>query len=146
VQPRLSFQRKGRATIDGRSFVELSFRELVTPTLVGGPDSQPDVVSSGRVWVEDGPMGTVGRTELVLQVSAHGLTTRATLTTEYRPSAGIVLWVPVEMRDRVQTEPAGPRAGQGADEIVDGFAEYSAFRQAGVTTREQFRVPVSDSR
>jgi hypothetical protein len=125
--------------------VELSFRERGTPTLVGGPQSQLDVLSSGRVWIEDGPMGTVGRTELVLEVSAAGLTTRAMLTTEYRPRPALALWAPVEMRDRVQTELAGARGGSGGVEVVEGVADYSGFRQADVST-EEFRLPEAATR
>jgi hypothetical protein len=141
VQPRFSFQRKGSATIEGRSFVEIAFRELAAPTVVRGSDAHPDVLASGKVWIHDGGDGTVGRTELVLEVSSEGVATRATLTTEYRPYRALALWVPVEMRDRLQTELAGARGRSGPVELVEGLAAYSAFRQAGVSTEEEFRVP-----
>jgi hypothetical protein len=137
VQPRFSFERKGKATIEKRSFVEVAFRELGAPTVVRGPESRPDVRAEGRVWIHEGRDGTVGRTELVLDVPGDGVVTRATLTTEYRPYRALALWVPVEMRDRLQTE----RAGKGAVEFVEGLAAYKGFRQAGVNTREEFRVP-----
>jgi hypothetical protein len=140
LQPRFSFKRKGHATIEGRPFVELEFQELGAPTIVRGPASQPDVLSSGRVWVEDDATGTVGRTELELQVAAGGVEARARLETKYRPHAALGLWVPVEMRERWQREPTG-RAGPSAGEVVEGFAAYSAFRQAGVSTKEEFRLP-----
>jgi hypothetical protein len=44
------------------------------------------------------------------------------------------------MRDRLQTEQVG-RRGFAAVEYVDGIAAYTAFRQAGVSTQEEFRVP-----
>jgi hypothetical protein len=140
LQPRFSFRRKGHAKIAGRSFVEIEFRELDAPTIVRGPASHPDALSSGRVWIEDDTTGTVGRTELVLRVAADGVEARAKLETEYRPHAALGLWVPVEMRDRWQREPTG-RAGPNTSEVVEGFAAYSAFRQAGVSTKEEFRLP-----
>ena len=146
VQPRFSFERKGKATIEGRTFVELAFRELRAPTVVRGPDAHPDVLSAGRVWVHDGKDGTVGRTELVLDQRADEVRTRAVLTTEYRPYRALTLWVPVEMRDRLQTELVGARGRTGSVEFIEGLAAYSAFRQAGVSTHEEFRVPEPDPR
>jgi len=141
VQPRFSFERKGRTTIEGRPFVEIQFRELKAPTVIRGPDAAPDVLAAGRVWLHDGTDGTVGRTELVLEVAGDGVTTRVLLTTEYRPYRPLALWVPVEMRDRLQTELAGSRGRSGTVEVVDGLAAYSRFRQAGVTTEEEVRPP-----
>jgi hypothetical protein len=145
VQPRFSFERKGRTTIEGRPFVEIAFRERGTPTVVRGPDSHPDVPAAGRVWVHEGRDGTVGRTELVLMVPGDGFVTRATLTTDYRPYRPLALWVPVEMSDRLHTERAHAR-GFGSVEFVEGLATYSGFRQAGVSTQEEFRLPEPDSR
>jgi ketosteroid isomerase-like protein len=145
LQPRFSFERKGRDTIEGRRFVEIDFRELGAPTVIRGPDSHPDVPVSGRVWVHEGRDGTVGRTELVLEVPGDGFVTRATLTTQYRPYEPLSLWVPTEMRDRLQTDQVG-RRGAATVEFVDGLAAYSAFRQAGVSTKEEFRLPVSGGR
>ena len=145
VQPRFAFERKGTATIEGRTFLGLAFRELAAPTVIRGPDSHPDVLAEGRVWIHAGD-GTVGRTELVLDVPGDGMSTRATLTTEYRPYRALALWVPVEMRDRLQTELKGQRGRSGSVEVVEGLAAYSAFRQAGVTTQEEFRVPEAEPR
>jgi hypothetical protein len=139
VQPRFSFERKGAGTIEGRPFVEIEFRELGAPTVVRGPDARPDVFSSGRVWLENGEAGTVGRTELVLEQSGEGVRTRVVLTTEYRPYPSLALWVPVEMRDRLQSELAGSRGRSGPVEFVEGLAAYTGFRQAGVSTREQLQ-------
>ena len=75
VQPRFSFARKGTATIEGRTFVELGLRELSAPTVVRGPDSR-----------------------------------------------------------------------SGSVEYVEGLAAYSGFRQAGVSTQEQFRLPETHPR
>jgi hypothetical protein len=140
LQPRFSFRTKGGDTIEGRRFVEIEFRELGAPTVIRGPDSHPDLPVSGRVWVHDGRDGTIGRTELLLEVPGQGVVTRATLTTEYRPYAALSLWVPTEMSDRLQTEQAG-RRGVAAVELVEGLAAYSAFRQAGVSTKEEIRLP-----
>jgi hypothetical protein len=140
MQPRFSFERKGRATIEGRRFVEVSFRELRAPTVIRGPESHPDLPVSGRVWIHEGRDGTVGRTELLLEVRDERTLTRATLTTEYRPYEPLSLWVPTEMSDRLQTELVG-RRGIAALEYLDGLAAYSGFRQAGVSTEEEFRVP-----
>jgi hypothetical protein len=140
VQPRFSFERKGTATIEKRTFVELAFRELRAPTVVRGPDSHPDVPAAGRVWVHAGD-GTVGRTELVLELSAEAAMTRALVATEYRPYRPLALWVPVEMRDRLHTEILGSRGRSGSVEVIEGLAAYSAFRQAGVSTDEEFHVP-----
>jgi hypothetical protein len=141
VQPRFSFQRKGSATIEGRSFVEIAFRELAAPTVVRGPVAHPDLLSSGRVWIHAGGDGTVGRTELLLDVAQEGVATRATLDTEYRPYRALALWVPVEMTDRLQTEVTGTRGHPGIVEVIEGLAAYSAFREAGVSTDESFRLP-----
>jgi len=146
VQPRFSFERKGTATIEGRSFVEIAFRELAAPTVIRGPDAHPDVLAAGRVWIHDGRDGTVGRTELVLELPGDGAMTRALLTTEYRPYRALALWVPVEMRDRLQTELVGERGRSGSVEVVEGLAAYSGFRQAGVSTQEEFRLPASEPR
>jgi hypothetical protein len=146
VQPRFSFEARARATIEGRSFVEIAFRELSPPTVVRGPDSHPDVLATGRVWVHDGRDGTVGRTELVLEAREDRATTRATVTTEYRPYQPLALWVPVEMHDRVQTELVGRRGPSSSVEVVDGIAAYDGFRQAAVGTQEEFRVPGADRR
>jgi hypothetical protein len=143
VQPRFAFERKGTATIEGQKFVEIAFRELSAPTVIRGSDSHPDVLAAGRVWVHAGD-GTVGRTELVLDLPGDGAKTRATLTTEYRPYRALALWVPVEMRDRLQAELVGSRSG--SVEVVEGLAAYSAFRQAGVSTQEQFRLPETPPR
>lgn len=145
VQPRFAFERKGTATIEGRTFLELAFRELSAPTVIRGPDSHPDVLAAGRVWIHAGD-GTVGRTELVLELPGDGAMTRALLTTEYRPYRPLALWVPVEMRDRLQTELVGARGRSGSVEVVEGLAAYSAFRQAGVSTQEEFRLPEPDPR
>jgi hypothetical protein len=141
MQARFSFERKRRTTIERRSFVEIVFRELSSPTIVRGTDARPDVLATGRVWVHDGRDGTVGRTELVLELREGGAATRATVTTEYRPYPALALWVPVEMRDRVQTDLAGRRGPSSSVEVVDGLAAYSGFRQAGVSTQEEFRMP-----
>jgi len=53
----------------------------------------------------------------------------------------LVEWVPVEMRDRLQTELVGARGRSGSVEVVEGLAAYSGFRQAGVSTQEEIRVP-----
>jgi hypothetical protein len=146
VQPRFSFQRKGEATIEGRRFVVIAYRELGAPTVVRGPDSQRSVPASGRVWIHDGGDGTVGRTELELSVTGDGVLTRAALTTEFRPHPALGLWVPVEMRDRLQTEIVGARGRSGAVEVIDGLAAYSGFRQAGVSTKEEYRLPQDEPR
>jgi hypothetical protein len=140
LQPRFSFRMKGRDTIEGRRFAEIEFRELGAPTVVRGPASHPDLPVSGRVWIHEGLDGTVGRTELVLEVPQEGVATRGTLTTEYRPYEPLSLWVPTEMADRLQTEQVG-RSGLASVELVEGLAAYSGFRQAGVSTREEIRVP-----
>jgi hypothetical protein len=141
VQPRFSFEWKGTTSIEGRSFVELAFRELAAPTVVRGPDSHPGVLAAGRVWVHDGKDGALGRTELVIDLTGDGVRTRATLTTEYRPHQALGLWVPVEMRDRLQTELVGVRGRSGSVELVEGLAAYTGFRKAGVSTQEEYRVP-----
>ena len=146
LQPRFSFERKGATTIEGRSFVEIAFRELGTPTVIRGPDAHPDVLAAGRVWIHAGKDGTVGRTELVLDLFGDGIRTHATLDTEYRPYRALTLWVPVEMRDRLQTDLAGVRGRTGSVEYVEGLAAYSSFRQAGVSTQEEFRVPPPEPR
>jgi hypothetical protein len=145
LQPRFSFERKRTATIEGRPFVEIAFRELGVPTVIRGPESQPDVLATGRVWIHDGKDGTVGRTELILDLTADGIRTRATLDTQYRPYRALSLWVPVEMRDRLQTDVAGARGRSGTVEYVEGLAAYTGFRQAGVSTHEEFRVPEADA-
>jgi hypothetical protein len=143
LQPRFSFERKGATTIEGLSFVELAFREKAAPSVIRGPAGHPDLLATGRVFVHEGN-GTVGRTELVLEQVAGTVRTRATLDTEYRPSRALALWVPVEMRDRLQTDIVGDRGRSGSVELVEGLASYSGFRQAGVTTQEDFRVPASE--
>jgi hypothetical protein len=138
LQPRFSFERTGKTMIERRSFVEIAFRELGGPTVIRGPRSHPDVLAAGRVWLRDGRDGTVARTELVLDLAGDGVRTRATLATEYRPYRALALWVPVEMRDRVQTELVGAYGRSGSVEYVEGLAAYTAFRQAGVSTKEEF--------
>jgi hypothetical protein len=144
LQPRFSFERKGTITIEGRSFVELAFRELAAPSVIRGPAAYPDVLSKGRAWIHDGKDGTVGRTELVLDLAGDGFRTHATLDTDYRPQQALALWVPVEMRDRLQTELVGEHGRSGSVELVEGLAAYSGFRQAGVSTQEEFRVPAPE--
>jgi hypothetical protein len=145
LQPRFAFESKGKTTIEGRPFLEMAFSEIASPTIVRGPDSHPDVTSSGRVWIHSGT-GTVGRTELVLELLGDGVTTRTALTTEFRPFRTLALWVPVEMRDRIQVELVGARGRSGSVELVEGLATYGKFRQAGVTTEEEFRLPKGDAK
>jgi hypothetical protein len=144
LQPRFSFERKSTTTIEGRSFVEIAFRELAAPSIIRGPDGHPDVLASGRVWIHDGKDGTIGRTELILDLAGKGYRTRATLDTTYRPCQSLALWVPVEMRDRLQTELVGQRGRSGSVEFVEGLAAYSSFRHAAVSTQEEFRVPAPE--
>jgi hypothetical protein len=144
LQPRFSFEWIGRTRIDGRPFVELAFRELGGPSVIHGPDSRRDVLASGSVWIHDGLDGVVGRTELVLDLPARGARTRVTIATEYRPNPALGLWVPVEMRDRLQTELVGVRMGSASVEFVEGRAVYNAFRKATVTTQEEFRLPEAE--
>jgi hypothetical protein len=146
LQPRFAFEWKGRSTIEGRSFVELAFRELKAPSVIRGPGPQPDVLAAGRVWIHDGRDGTVGRTELVLDMPGEGVRTRATLATEYRPSPELGLWVPVEMRDRLQVELGNASKRSGGVEFVEGVAAYTGFRKASVSTQEEFRVAEPDPR
>lgn len=146
LQPRFSFEWKDRTTIEGRSFVEIAFRELHAPTVIRGPEAHPQVLAAGRVWIHAGTDGTVGRTELVLDLPGDAVRTRATLTTEYRPNPALGLWVPVEMRDRLQSELVGTRGRSGSVELVEGLAAYSSFRKAGVSTQEEFRVPEPEPR
>ena len=75
---------------EGRSFVELAFRELTPPTVVRGTDSQPDVPAAGRVL--------------------------------------------------------GQRGRPGSVEFVEGLAAFSGFRQAGVSTQEELRLPGPEAR
>jgi hypothetical protein len=146
LQPRFAFELKGRATIHGRSFVEIAFRELDRPTVIRGPDERPDVLASGSVFVHDGGDGAVGRTELVVETGGDGVRTRVRIATEYAPHQRLALWVPVEMRDSVQTDLAGARGRSGTVERVDGLAAYADFRQAGVSTEEEARVPEPGAR
>lgn len=146
LQPRFSFEWKGRTAIEGRSFVELAFRELRAPSVIRGPASRSDVLAAGRVFIHDGSEGTVGRTELVLDLPEEALRTRATLVTEYRPHQALALWVPVEMRERLQVELGSASKRSGGVEFVEGMAVYSGFRKASVTTEEDFRVPEPDPR
>jgi hypothetical protein len=141
LQPRFSFERKGVTTIEGRSFVEVAFRELAAPSVIRGPEAHPDVLAAGRVFIHDGKDGTIGRTQLVLDIAGEGMRTRATLDTEFRPHQALALWVPVEMHDRLQTDLVGARGRSGSVEYVDGLAAYSGFRQARVTTQEELKVP-----
>ena len=146
LQPRFSFEWKGRTTIEGRSFVEVAFRELQAPSVIRGPASHPDILAAGRVFIHDGDDGAVGRTELVLDLPGEAVKTGATLVTEYRPHPALGLWVPVEMRDRLQVE-LGSRSTQGRSgsvELVEGIANYTGFRKASVTTQEEFRVAEPD--
>jgi hypothetical protein len=64
----------------------------------------------------------------------------------YRRDQALGLWVPAEMRDRLQSELVGPRGRSGSVELVEGLAAYSGFRKAGVTMQEEFRVPEPDPR
>ena len=140
LQSRFSFERRGSATIEGRPFVEVAFREISTPTVVKGPDSHPDLPAAGRVWI-DAAGRTIGRTELTLELHADGSLTRVFVATEYRPFQKLALWMPVEMRDRFHTELVGSRGRSGSVELVEGQASYGGFRRAGVTTEEDYRVP-----
>ena len=144
MQPRFSFERKGTTEIEGQTFIEVAFRERSLPTVVRGSEAQPAVPSSGRVWIHD-VGGTVGRTELVLDTSQTGAKTHATLTTEYRPKKALALWVPAEMRERLQTYLTGARGRTGSVEYVEGIATYRGFRQAGVSTTEEIRLPPPSS-
>jgi hypothetical protein len=141
LQPRFSFELRGAATIEGRSFVEIAFRELAAPTVIRGPAASPDLLAAGRVWIHDGTDGVVGRTELVLDPVGDGVRTRATLATDYRPHRSVALWVPVEMHDRLQTEVTSVRGRAGSVEFIEGVAAYTGFLKAGVSTQEEFRVP-----
>ena len=147
LQPRFSFEWKGKTTIEGRSFVELAFRELRPPSVIRGPDSQPDVLAAGRVCIHDGDDGTVGRTELVLDLPGR----RSGPARRSPPST-----VPTGARPVGPGRDAGPapdrarersaRGRSGSVEFVEGLAAYSGFRKASVTTQEEFRVPEPDPR
>jgi hypothetical protein len=68
------------------------------------------------------------------------------LTTEYRPSQALGLWVPVEMAERLQSDTVGARGRVGPFEYIEGLARYSGFRRAGVTTDETFRLQEEPSK
>ena len=106
-----------------------------------GPETHPDVLAAGRIWIHEGSDGTVGRTELVLDLAGDGTRTRATLATEYRPYRALPLWVPVEMRDRLQTEPAGARGRSGSVELVEGLAGTPASVGRGQHARGNTSIP-----
>ena len=146
VQPRFSFERKGRTRRSrARSFVEIAFRELWRlPPWCAGPETEhPDVLAAGRV--SDPTRGETARwvcTELVLELARrrdedarhprHGV--------QALPSAH-----PVGPRRDARPAPDGaraaPRGRSGSVEHVEGLAVYTGFRQAGVSTREEIRAP-----
>jgi hypothetical protein len=146
LQARFSWEVKGVVSIEGRRFSELEFRELGGKTVIRGPDSHPEVPASGRVLIHDGTDGVVARTTLQLDVRGESATTRVQLTTEYRPSQALGLWVPVEMAERLQSDTVGARGRVGPFEYIEGLARYSGFRRAGVTTDETFRLQEEPSK
>jgi hypothetical protein len=103
-------------------------------------------LARARAIADEGARFNVGRSELVVDLPGDGVRTRATVATEYRPYQALALWVPVEMRDRLQVELASARGRSGGVEFVEGVAAYSGFRKASVTTQEEFRVAEPDPR
>jgi hypothetical protein len=142
VQPRFAFTRGKDTSIDGRTFAEIAFREVASPTLIRRPSPGGDVRATGRAWI-DPHDGTVARTELTLETAEAGAFTSTSLETDYRALPALALWVPVEMRERWEVRLTGARGKSGGVEFVDGVATYRGFRKAVVETEDEAHLPDS---
>ena len=115
----------GADRVRGVSVSIVSFNETARPTLVREPDGTY-LISSGRVWIEP-KSGSVRRIEWSYQVEKRS--PRAPLPpqirVEFGPHAQLGFLVPVEMRERFQTQ-----GGSG-----EGRASYKNFRRFGTSAR-----------
>jgi hypothetical protein len=135
LQPRFAFERRRSVTVDGRTFVEIGFSERASPTVIRDDAADRDVPARGRVLVDPGS-GTIARTQLSIEVTGDGAVTSSQLETTYRALPSLAMWVPVEMRERLES-----RGRSGPAEYVEGIASYGAFRRAVVQTQEEVKTP-----
>jgi VWFA-related protein len=138
IQPRFSFERKGRRRIAGVEGVEIRFEETGRPTLVRGEESS-DLPATGRFWV-DPERGTVLRSET--RFTFPPSRARASVATEYRPEPALALWVPSEMREEYEDIPGS--SWPLFRTPSEATAQYSNYRRFGVAIDEKARLPEAE--
>lgn len=129
-QSRSSFRLGGTDTIDGVRYRVISFVEQQRPPLVR---STPDASTRGTFWIEP-RTGRVVRSEMQMDASITPdwvRFIRARITVAYAQDPTLGIWVPVTMDESYDLN--------GISRIVSGRADYSNFRQFGVSTHEQVR-------
>jgi hypothetical protein len=137
-QGRFRFSIKGRRYFHDLQGVEVDFTETSTPTLVGDGDGG-DLPSRGRFWVNP-DRGVVLRSETVFRFEPGRAT--ASVSTDYRPEAGLGIFVPAEMKERYVDLPGGDSPIFGT--LVEGTARYDRYRRFSVSTEEDVAVPPAE--
>jgi hypothetical protein len=122
----VAFDRQDVVRIDGRTRVQLGFRERERPTLVRTMRGQP-LYSRGTITI-DAATGRVERTTIEIESDR----VRSVLTTEYAPDERLKLWVPTVFRERYDGE------SDGAREIIECEARLTNYRRFEVTGRIKY--------
>lgn len=132
-QPRSSFEMEGTAAIDGTACTVVTFTEEARPSLVRSIDG----AASGRFWIET-DTGRVLKSELQLRAALDPEgrnVVHAALAVTYRRDPDRGLWLAATMTERYDDYYLNQPTGRQ----LNAHADYSHFRQFGVSTSEAIR-------
>jgi hypothetical protein len=132
-QYRFRFERKGERWFSGTPGAEVTFTEVVEPSLVS--DGHDDLPGEGRFWI-DTNRGTILRSEVTYRFKPNRAYAR--ISVEYRPEPGLNIWVPAEMKERYADVPGAWAPVFGS--ATEGTARYSNYRRFQVSTEEKAEV------
>jgi VWFA-related protein len=154
-QSRFAFDLKGKGSIQGRTVVEVAFKERGVPTLVAG-DTSDGAPAQGRVWI-DPKDGAVLKTDVQYDINPRDEYHRswARIVTQYRQEPRLGILVPGQMKETYQSlasaaprrvlqdvhSPTGDVQDQGVIAIVVATTRYSRYVRTSVSTDETYTIP-----
>lgn len=115
----------GRETVVGVNAVRIVFLERTTPTLIRNPDTNADMPSVVRAWIND-KSGQLLRAEVKTFASFEAKNAENSLSVDFAQNQALGLLVPIRMREAFPVQP--PRRGTGV-------ADYSNFRRFQTSAR-----------